>query len=79
MYNCRKYRLDDSGICQLKPGQQEKIMNERVKCACPSCNCAVSIGKGVLRDGKIFCSKTCAYECTEQTCVCVHERCEEEK
>ena len=32
-------------------------------------------GKGVVRDGKTYCSRTCAYECTATTCVCVHEKC----
>lgn len=53
-------------------------MAETVKCACPSCCCEVLPGRGVERDGKLYCSETCAYECTETTCVCVHERCEEE-
>ena len=48
------------------------------KCDCPRCFCPVPPGKGVSRDGKIFCSETCAYECTEQTCVCVHDRCDEQ-
>jgi hypothetical protein len=47
------------------------------KCACPRCYCPVPAGKGILRDGKLYCSETCAYECTEQTCVCVHDRCDE--
>ena len=47
------------------------------KCACASCNCTVPPGKGVPRDGKLYCSNACAYECTDTTCVCVHERCEE--
>ena len=50
-----------------------------VKCACASCNCMVPAGKGVVRDGKVYCSNACAYDCTETTCVCVHERCGEEK
>ena len=29
----------------------------------------------VVRDGKIYCSRTCAYDCTETTCLCVHEKC----
>lgn len=53
-------------------------MTEAVKCACPSCHCLVKAKEGVERNGKLYCSKTCAYDCTETTCVCVHERCEEE-
>ena len=48
-----------------------------VKCACTSCHCAVDPAHGVIRDGKLFCSQTCAYDCTETTCVCVHEKCDE--
>ena len=51
-------------------------MPDPVKCACPRCQCLVKPGHGVLRDGKAFCSQTCAYECTELTCLCVHDRCE---
>ena len=54
----------------------DPVISGSVKCACPSCQCKVPPGKGVLRDGKLYCSKTCAYECTESTCVCVHDRCE---
>ncbi|HVT89995.1 MAG TPA: metallothionein [Tepidisphaeraceae bacterium] len=50
-----------------------------VKCACRTCQCKVSSNKGVVRDGKVFCSETCAYDCTETTCVCVHDRCGEKK
>jgi hypothetical protein len=52
------------------------VMAESVKCACKSCQCRIAPGKGVVRDGKTFCSNACAYECTETTCVCVHDRCE---
>ena len=52
-------------------------MTEPVKCACTSCQCLVRPGQGVQRDGKLYCSRTCAYECTETTCVCVHEKCGE--
>ncbi len=48
-----------------------------VKCACVSCHCGIPEGGGVMHDGKLYCSKTCAYDCTETTCVCVHERCDE--
>jgi hypothetical protein len=34
-------------------------------------------GKGVERSGKMYCSNACAYDCTETTCVCVHDRCED--
>jgi len=53
-------------------------MAEPIKCACPSCSCEVVAGKEVVREGKSYCSETCAYECTEQTCVCVHEHCDEQ-
>jgi hypothetical protein len=36
----------------------------------------VAPGKGVVRDGKVYCSPACAYDCTETTCVCVHDKCE---
>jgi hypothetical protein len=45
------------------------------KCACESCHCIVQPGKGVARDGKVYCSATCAYDCTKTTCVCVHAGC----
>jgi hypothetical protein len=35
----------------------------------------VQPNKGFFRDGKIYCSRTCAYDCTAMTCVCVHDRC----
>ena len=47
-----------------------------LKCACPHCNCPVPADAGVVRDGKSYCSETCAYECTQQTCVCVHADCD---
>ena len=50
-------------------------MPEPVECACPSCHCLIKPGNGVMHEGKLYCSKTCAYDCTETTCVCVHERC----
>ena len=46
-----------------------------VICACPSCRCPVKPGQEVVRDSKVYCSEICAYECTEQTCLCVHEHC----
>lgn len=54
-------------------------MADAVKCACPSCSCDIPQGKGIERDGKLYCSETCAYDCTEQTCVCVHDRCDEKR
>ncbi|MCY2951493.1 MAG: metallothionein [Planctomycetota bacterium] len=54
-------------------------MAEPVKCACPSCFCMVAAGSGIERGGKIYCGETCAYECTETTCVCVHDRCDDEE
>lgn len=50
-------------------------MAEKVKCACESCHCMVEPAKGVVRDGKVYCSQTCAYDCTQATCVCIHEKC----
>ena len=50
-----------------------------VKCACERCQCPVNPGKGVVREGKVYCSETCAYDCTDQTCVCVHETCGDKK
>jgi hypothetical protein len=46
------------------------------KCACNTCQCLVPPGQGVSRDGKTYCSSACAYDCTDTTCVCVHDRCE---
>jgi hypothetical protein len=37
----------------------------------------VAASKAVVRDGKLFCSPACAYECTDTTCLCVHDRCDE--
>ncbi len=51
----------------------------KVKCACECCRCMVEPDKGVVRDGKVYCSATCAYDCTKTTCVCVHDKCEERK
>jgi hypothetical protein len=47
----------------------------RVKCACLTCHCLVSSADAVRRDDKLFCSQACAYDCTQTTCVCVHEHC----
>ena len=58
---------------------EKKTMPIPVKCACLSCHCLVPIGGGVKRDGKTFCSAACAYDCTETTCICVHERCGDEE
>ena len=38
---------------------------------------SVTPGKAVERAGKVYCSNACAYDCTETTCVCVHDRCED--
>jgi hypothetical protein len=54
---------------------QETAQRSSVKCACQSCQCRVLPAKAVERDGKLYCSQACAFECTETTCVCVHERC----
>ncbi|HLL87697.1 MAG TPA: metallothionein [Tepidisphaeraceae bacterium] len=51
-------------------------MDKPVKCACASCQCLVPSGKGVTRDGAVYCSRTCAYDCTALTCLCVHDRCD---
>jgi hypothetical protein len=45
------------------------------KCACETCHCLVQPGKGVVRDGRVYCSATCAYDCTKTTCLCVHGGC----
>ena len=58
---------------QPAPAPQQPA--QPVKCACESCHCMVQPGKGVVRDGKVFCSATCAYDCTKTTCVCVHAGC----
>jgi hypothetical protein len=52
-------------------------MPDSVKCACPRCQCQVDPAKAYLRDGKLYCSRTCAYDCTPTTCLCVHDRCDE--
>lgn len=54
-------------------------MEQTRKCACPTCHCVVKRGKEVVRNGKVYCSATCASECTQTTCVCVHEGCEHPK
>ena len=51
-------------------------MDTPVKCACKTCYCPVKEGKAVLREGKAYCSATCASECTQSTCVCIHESCD---
>ena len=51
---------------------------QTVKCACPTCQCVVAPSQGVVRDGSIYCSSACAYDCTHDTCVCVHDRCDDE-
>jgi len=52
-------------------------MEKERKCACATCECRVKPGKGVLYNGKVYCSLTCAHDCTEKTCVCVHDRCDQ--
>lgn len=52
-------------------------METKSKCACPTCQCKVEKGKGVKRNGKVYCSATCANECTRTTCLCVHESCDD--
>jgi hypothetical protein len=54
-------------------------MNQTQKCACKSCHCEVDPAKAVVRQGKVYCSVTCASECTETTCVCVHDGCGEKQ
>lgn len=54
-------------------------MSETVKCACPKCHCQTTPQTGYVHDGKLYCSQTCAYECTTTTCVCVHDRCDKDK
>ncbi len=51
-------------------------MEETEKCACKTCYCTVKKGKAVIRNGKAYCSATCANECTQTTCVCVHDSCD---
>ena len=66
-------QIDDIMEIMQKP---EIATAEPVKCACPSCHCMVPPDRGVQHEGKMYCSKACAYDCTETTCVCVHDRCE---
>lgn len=54
-------------------------MAQQVKCACPRCFCMVPEGRGFERNHKTYCSETCAYECTEATCICVHDRCDDQR
>jgi hypothetical protein len=53
------------------------LTSEAVECACESCHCLIRPGQGVRRDGRHFCSATCAYDCTRTTCLCVHKGCGE--
>lgn len=65
----------------MRPGYNAAegiAMSEMVQCACRSCHCSFPKEKAFVRDGKLYCSKTCAYECTETTCLCIHERCDDE-
>ena len=68
------------GDIMNRMSQQDPPMTSdaKVKCACPSCHCPVPAGGGVVHEGKLYCSKTCAYDCTTTTCVCVHEGCDHE-
>ena len=43
---------------------------EMSKCACPTCQCPVPAGKGIVRNGKVYCSQTCAYDCTDGCMNC---------
>lgn len=61
----------------MAPVTTHSANTQPIKCACATCHCIVQPGKGYVRDGKIYCSQACAFECTETTCVCVHDRCEE--
>lgn len=53
-------------------------MFQAEKCSCNCCQCPVAPGQAVVVGGRIFCSETCAYECTETTCLCIHDDCEPE-
>jgi hypothetical protein len=53
-------------------------MDKKSKCACPTCQCEVNEQKPVVRNGKRYCSPTCANECTKNTCLCVHDQCEDD-
>ena len=65
----------DAGVLMNQPA----TIPANVECACETCHCKVEPGKGVVREGKVYCSDVCAYECTATTCLCVHDRCEEKK
>jgi hypothetical protein len=47
----------------------------QMKCACPSCLCIVNISDAVAKDGKYFCSDTCATGHAEGI-GCSHHGCE---
>ena len=47
----------------------------QMKCACPPCLCIVNINDAVERDGKYFCSDTCATGHSEGA-GCSHHGCE---
>lgn len=52
-------------------------MPQPIECACPCCHCIIDDPtKAVSRDGKLYCSRTCAYDCTPTTCLCIHDRCD---
>lgn len=33
---------------------------KQMKCACPSCLCIVSVNEAIEKEGKYFCSSSCA-------------------
>ena len=47
-------------------------------CAHEACDCEVEEGKGVTKDGELFCSNHCANTGTSaaDSCECGHEDCE---
>ena len=59
----------------MGPEVTAMVQQQMIKCDCETCHCMVPAGKGVVRDGKIYCSATCAYDCTATTCLCVHAGC----
>lgn len=54
-------------------------MESERKCACEACQCEIPPGRGVMRNGKLYCSATCANDCSKTTCLCVHDDCEAHK
>jgi hypothetical protein len=41
-----------------------------MKCTRENCRCLIEPGKGVERDGNVYCCEKCATECTDDACVC---------